>query len=90
LVDLRRLIAHLGADVDAALARHMLRGDQQPPQADAADGFLSPDETAIKCGVSKRWLLDHADQIPGVRRLSRKVIRFNERALRRHLNGAKA
>lgn len=90
LVELRRQITYLGADVDAALARHMVRLEQQPAQADGADGLLTPEQAAAKYAVKKRWLLEHADDIPGVRRLSRKVIRFNERALRRHLNGMKA
>jgi len=28
-------------------------------------------------------LLDHTDQIPGVKRLSRKIVRFSERSLAR-------
>jgi hypothetical protein len=89
LVELRRQIAHLGADVDAALARHLAR-PERPVHNDAADRLLTPEEAAAKYGVTKRWLLDHADDIPGVRRLSPKVIRFHERALRRHLSGVKA
>lgn len=38
---------------------------------------------ADRFGVTRRWLLDHADQIPGVKRLSRKVVRFSEQ----HLEG---
>jgi hypothetical protein len=90
LIELRRQIAQLGADVEAALDRHRLQPNAHPRPVNAAAGrLLSPTEAAVACGVTKRWLLEHADEIPGVRRLSRKIIRFDERALRRHLNGMK-
>jgi hypothetical protein len=89
LVDLRRQLHHLEADLEAAIARGMMKAGHRPSPAEP-DRFLSPAEAAATFAVKVRWLLAHADQIPGVRRLSKKVIRFNERALRRHLNGMKA
>jgi hypothetical protein len=50
------------------------------------DRLLTPEAAAARFGVTKRWLLDHADEIPGVRRLSRKIVRFSERRLARFLD----
>jgi hypothetical protein len=47
--------------------------------------LLTPLAAAARFGVTKRWLLAHADEIPGVRRLSRKIVRFSERRLARFL-----
>ncbi len=90
LVDLRRQMRLLDADVEAAITRHIIRTDQARPVNIGADRLLSPEEAAAEFGVTKRWLLEHANEIPGVRRLSRKTVRFSERALRRHLNGMRA
>ncbi len=90
LVDLRRQMRLLEADVEAAITRHIIRADQARPVNAGADRLLSPEEAAAEFGVTKRWLLEHANEIPGVRRLSRKTVRFSERALRRHLNGMRA
>jgi hypothetical protein len=88
LVNLRRHVGFLRADLDAAITCQMMRAFQRPPSADL-DRLLSPAQAASVFGVNRRWLLEHADEIPGVRRLSRKTIRFSERALRRHLNCTK-
>jgi hypothetical protein len=81
ILDLRRQIAHLAADVDAALYQTLTeerttdhRSDPEP------DRLLTPEAAAARSGVTKRWLLSHADDIPGVRRLSRKIVRFSELA----------
>ena len=85
IVDLRRQISHLAADVDAVLYRTLTevrtkdRADVEP------DRLLTPEAAAARFGVTKRWLLDHAEEIPGVRRLSRKIVRFSERRLARFL-----
>lgn len=85
IVDLRRQISHLAADVDAVLyqtlteARTKDRADVEP------DRLLTPEAAAARFGVTKRWLLDHAEEIPGVRRLSRKIVRFSKRRLARFL-----
>lgn len=62
----------------------------RPVSAAPPAALLTPHEAAKQFGVSHRWLLAHADEIPGMRRLSRKTIRFNGAALRRHLNGSRA
>jgi hypothetical protein len=49
------------------------------------DRWLTPEAAASRFGVTKRWLLAHADEVPGVRRLSRKIVRFSERRLGRFL-----
>jgi hypothetical protein len=56
-----------------------------PATPKAEERWLTPGEAAAAFGVSKRWLLSHQEQIPGRRRLSRKVIRFEAGALARHL-----
>ena len=73
------------AQAEAALRATLLAGAFGPDLAWApatepapeADRWLSPDEAAARFGVTKRWLLDHQAEIPGRRRLSRKMLRFN-------------
>ena len=87
LVDLRRQLSHLAADLDAVFCQAMTQTrTQDPPTPIEPDRWLTPDAAAARFGVTKRWLLDHADQIPGVRRLSRKIVRFSERRLARFLD----
>ena len=87
IVDLRRQVSHLAADLDAAFSQAMTQAGAQNHRADAEpDRLLTPDAAALRFGVTKRWLLDHADEIPGVRRLSRKIVRFSERRLARFLD----
>ncbi len=87
IVDLRRQLSHLAADLDAAFCQAMAQTrTQDPPAPVEPDRLLTPDAAAARFGVTKRWLLDHADQIPGVRRLSRKIVRFSERRLARFLD----
>jgi hypothetical protein len=87
LIRLRGEVSHLAADLDVAL----FTGMAQPPSHDAPpspDRLLTPKAAAERFGVTKRWLLAHADHIPGVRRLSRKTVRFSERRLARFLDKA--
>jgi hypothetical protein len=87
IVDLRRQVSHLAADLDAAVCQAMTEAGAQHHGADAdPDRLLTPEAAAARFGVTKRWLLDHADEIPGVRRLSRKIVRFSERRLARFLD----
>jgi len=87
IVDLRRQVSHLAADLDAAFYQAITQaGAQNHPAEPDPDRLLTPDAAAACFGVTKRWLLDHADEIPGVRRLSRKIVRFSERRLARFLD----
>ncbi len=87
IVDLRRQVSHLAADLDAAFCQAIIQPRKQDHRSEAEpDRLLTPDAAAERFGVTKRWLLDHADQIPGVRRLSRKIVRFSERRLARFLD----
>jgi len=80
IVDLRR-------PLDAAVRQAMPHAGAQHHGADTEhDRLLTPDAAAVRFGVTKRWLLDHADEIPGVRRLSRKIVSFSERRLARFLD----
>lgn len=87
LVELRRQISHLAADVDAVLCQTPLpEGRTEHQRTDAElDRLLTPEAAAAQFGVTKRWLLSHADEIPGLRRFSRKVLRSSERRLARFL-----
>ena len=84
IVDLRRQISHLAADVDAVLYQTLTEARTPDQRSNAEpDQLLTPDAAAARFGVTKRWLLDHADEIPGV--LSRKIVRFSEHRLARFL-----
>ena len=86
IVELRRQISHLAADVDAVLYQTMTEpGTPHERSAVEPDRLLTPESAAARFGVTKRWLLAHADEVPGVRRLSRKIVRFSERHLGRFL-----
>jgi hypothetical protein len=86
LVALRQQLRHLDTDLDAAILKLMADGNhQQRGQESEPERLLTPEVAATRFGVKKRWLLDHADEIPGVKRLSRKTIRFSERRLARFL-----
>lgn len=87
IVALRRQVSHLAADLDAAFYQALAQSGRQDQRAETtSDRFLTPEAAAERFGVTKRWLLDHADDIAGVRRLSRKIVRFSERHLERFLN----
>ena len=86
LVDLRRQLRHLDAELDAGILRLMAQGShRQRAHESGPEQLLTPEAAAARFGVKKRWLLDHAGEIPGVTRLSRKTVRFNERRLARFL-----
>ena len=86
IVELRRQISHLAADVDAVLCQPLPEARTKDQWTDAEpDRLLTPAAAAARFGVTKRWLLSHAAEIPGLRRLSRKVVRFSERHLARFL-----
>jgi hypothetical protein len=87
IVEIRRQISHLAADVDAVLYRTMTEPGTPHERLDVeSDRLLTPEAAAARFGVTKRWLLEHADEVPGVRRLSRKIVRFSERRLARFLD----
>ncbi len=50
------------------------------------DRLLTAREAAAVLGVSARWIYDHADELPGTQRLSRRCLRFSENALRRWID----
>lgn len=86
ILELRRQIGHLAADVEAVLYQTLTADRTNDPPSEAEpDRLLTPETAAARFGVTKRWLLAHADEIPGFRRLSRKTVRFSERRLARFL-----
>jgi len=87
IVDLRRQVSHLAAEIDGAFFSAVVEAERRDPLPEARpDQLLTPDAAAERFGVTKRWLLDHPNDIPGVKRLSRKTIRFSERRLARYLD----
>ena len=91
LADLRRQVRHLDADLDAGILRLLTQGNRQHRgQESEPEQLLTPDVAAARFGVKKRWLLNHANEIPGVKRLSRKTVRFSERRLARYLEKSTA
>jgi len=85
LVDVRRQLRHLDSDVDAILARRLLRHDGQPAPA-APERVLKVEEAARLAGVTKNWLYRHADQLPFTHRISKKCLRFSAAGLQRWLD----
>ena len=71
------LIPALGAPTPQLTAK--------PPHRETDRLMLTPKQAADRFNIPKRWLLAHADRIPGIARLSRKTIRFDEEALDRWL-----
>lgn len=55
------------------------------PDTDRPDRLLTPEEASALLGVTVRWLYRHADKFTFTRRLSRKVLRFQEQGLRRFI-----
>jgi len=89
IVDLRRQVNHLAADLDAVLFNAVAEARRPDHHTEVRDDrLLTPAEAAARFGVTKRWLLDHAGEIPGIKRLFRKIIRFSERRLARYLDRA--
>ena len=75
VVDLRRQISHLAADVDAVLYRILSEAGTKDQRSDAEpDRLLTPLAAAARFGVTKRWLLDHAERPETHSRQSRAVV----------------
>jgi predicted DNA-binding transcriptional regulator AlpA len=65
------------------LAAALSNGADRP--AAEKERLLTPDEAAALIGVDKKWLYRHSKQLPFIRRLSKKNVRFSEAGLRRWL-----
>jgi hypothetical protein len=81
-VDDLHAASSIGADSIAAPTRRDKSFGEPAPQPEQ---LLTPEVAAARFRVKKRWLLDHANEIPGVKRLSRMTVRFSERRLARFL-----
>jgi len=62
---------------------------QNGGQATDTEVLLSPEKAAEMLGVSVRWIYRHASQLPFMRRLNRKNLRFSEAGLRRWVTARK-
>jgi hypothetical protein len=66
IVDFRRQISHLAADVDAVLYQTLTEVRRKDQRADVEpDRLPTPEAAAARFGVTKRWLLDHAEASAG-------------------------
>ncbi len=84
-----RTIAEFVLSEMARTRRALVRdrvGDVPVSGSTRGERLLTPAEAAARFGVRRRWILEHADEVGG-RRLSRKTIRFPERALERYFGG---
>ena len=57
----------------------------QVPSGTRADHLLTPAEAATRMGVTIRWLYQHHRAFPFAKKLSRRVLRFDEAGLHRWL-----
>jgi len=64
--------------------RPLVDGNGTTPPERSPDRSLTAGQVAEMLGTSVRWVYDHADQLGG-KRLSRRCLRFSERAVRRYL-----
>jgi predicted DNA-binding transcriptional regulator AlpA len=64
----------------------LLQATNGAPQANGtgSDRMLTAEEAGQLLGTPERWVYNHANQL-GVRRLSRRCVRFPESAVRRYL-----
>jgi len=67
-----------------ALVSTPIASDDRAVALPVSDEWLTAEQTAARLGVSDRWCYDHADQL-GVRRLSRRCVRFSARAVDRFM-----
>jgi hypothetical protein len=88
--ELRQALAALPPDAVLTLPVHELRAalgaePTAPAPREVGPGhLLTAVDVARRLGVSERWVYDHGDQL-GVRRLSRRCVRFPEAAVVRYL-----
>ena len=78
---LAQLAAAQGALAARLLCSSTVEGGQQSLQE--KDSLLTAEQAAALLNVTPRWLYRHAKQLPFVRRLSRKVLRFSEVGIKR-------
>ena len=57
----------------------------EPVVSKAEDHYLTAQEAADRIGVKRKWIYDHADGLPFVKRLSDRTLRCSERGLNRWL-----
>jgi predicted DNA-binding transcriptional regulator AlpA len=77
------LLDQIRTVVREEIAAALFNGVDHP--AAEKERLLTPDEAAAMIGVDKKWLYRHSKQLPFIRRLSKKNIRFNEAGLKRWL-----
>jgi len=92
LVDLRRHVGHLQADLDAAIQGRLLDtqgngwvgrgGEASDPKE--RDRLLTVKEVAQRLGHSVDWVYRHADRLPFTVKVSRRVY-FSERGYERFI-----
>jgi hypothetical protein len=80
------------AALQAGLAARALEleGPREPAEpaspTPSAEEFLTVQEAAELLHVRPRWLYDHASEIPGIERLSKKTLRIPRKGLEKYLS----
>ena len=75
-------VGELSEIIEGAVARALANGAGHVAEKET---LLTPEQAAAMIGVDKKWLYRHSKQLPFIRRLSKKNIRFNEAGLKRWL-----
>ena len=99
LADFRERIAHRIADAEAMHATapvadilkvvheelgHLSNG--RPPQrTQEGEKLLNANQVAEVMGVKPRWVYEHADSLPFMRRIGSRSLRFSSRGLEKYL-----
>jgi hypothetical protein len=91
--DLRGALERLPSGTSLTLSRDELLsalGSTTPAPAPAdPDQLITAEDAAARLSVSSRWVYDHADVL-GVRRMSRRCVRFSARAVERYATRRRA
>jgi hypothetical protein len=92
--DLRGALERLPSGASLTLPRDELLAaigatTPTPPAPAEADQLITAEDAAARLSVSPRWVYDHADVL-GVRRMSRRCVRFSARAVERYATRRRA
>jgi len=76
-------LAGLVSRLSAELTARLLTASPSPAGPPAPEWALTAAEAARKLGKSRRWLFEHAAELPFIRRVSRKTLVADEAGLKR-------
>jgi hypothetical protein len=90
LDDLRRALELLPPTASVTLPRDVLltalrfQRPAEPKRPDEPERWLTANDCAELLNVSARWCYEHGDEL-GIRRLSRRCVRFSSHAVARYM-----